>query len=179
MAQIRFELMRSTRAVVVILTAMAVGLVFAGCVTQQPSPGGSATDASTPVDCSAVLDPGPNNPDCPYTWWCGQGDWALPAITPLTLTPSPAPHRPISSNYPALQLNREGVIATNFFMVGDCDSGAIVTVDPVEAAVTLLLWYGANGGVAFITLGVLPGQSYLLRAWTTDGSYLGEYEGEG
>ena len=65
-------------------------------------------------------------------------------------------------------------------MVGGCQKGAIVTVSPRDAAVTLLVWYAADGGVAVITVAGQVGETYLLRAWTKDdGTYLGEYSGSG
>jgi len=102
----------------------------------------------------------------------------MPAVTVLANTPSPPPTMPESSELPAIESN-SGAGDSHFFLVGTCLVGAILTVTPTDAAVTELVWYAADGGAAAITVAGRPGQSYLLQAWSDDGSYLGQYEEEG
>lgn len=101
-----------------------------------------------------------------------------PNYTSLEITNSPAPAAPAQSNFPDPETG-VGDVTYNVFFVGGCRVGAIVTVDPPDAVITDFVWYAADMGVAQIGIGVLPGRNYILRAWSDDGVYLGEYSGEG
>lgn len=65
------------------------------------------------------------------------------------------------------------------FLVGNCLSGAIVSISPSEAVTTGLLWNAADGGVALIAITAKPGSIYLFQAWSDEGTYLGQYTNEG
>ena len=128
---------------------------------------------------SATTDPILNDPASPYTETiCGQV-WqpgrAVPAISPLVRTSSPAPVAPARSDLPG---PKPGIGPDAAFKLGDCETGAIVTISPKDAAFVQDVFNAKDGSVAFLTLSFAGKQSFVLRAWSSrDGSYLGEFKG--
>jgi len=107
---------------------------------------------------------------CGQVWTPGR---EIPAKVRLSLTPVPPPPAPPRSDFPAPA--RAPYSEGAAFLFGDCVLGAIVTITPMDAAFVYEVFYATDGGVAFMTVTNKPGQSYLLRAWSGDGTYLGEY----
>ena len=160
--------LRPPRVTAAFMIVLAVSFTSAGC--------GSPSTAGVPT--ATVASPIPNDPAEPYAEViCGQ-TWepktrAVPGPTQLVRT-APAPAAPTRSSFPTPQPDIGG--ADTAFKFGDCATGAIVTISPIDAVDVIDVFHAADGGVVFLTLTPKPGRSYVLRAWSDGGAYLGEHK---
>ena len=168
----------SIRTTMIVALAAVVGLVLSGCGGQssypQPSyPVESYTEYSngTPMATEVVTET-PNNSMMPC------GPLIGPNVTSLVPGPAlPLPDPPLSV-FRTDQPDPAGVGVV--LVVGNCETGAIVTITPPDAATVEVQFYAADGGLAIISITGQPGRNYLVQAWSdADGTYLGEYVGNG